>query len=616
MIQIKKTLLGLLNRFSVLPDQGSDAGSPPSILIRKRYWVAMLAVAVAEWMIPLRWWIHGPLTAVALISFPFLLSQVLSILREAFAAEGARISRRFWGWIVLLSSVFVISEMAKLWLLKELFGGQSPSDLRVGFRSYVLVALIASVSILWMRPKPIQRLLLRVADDTARLAALSFGGAILCGAFLLMLPLSVRNASDISGVDALFTSASAVCVTGLAVNHIPTTYTFFGQMVLLLLIQIGGFGIMLLYGAAAALAGRRMSTRSARMMSELIDVASLSSIRRLLWGIVGFTLVVEGLGAVLLYFTLLPFPDAALGAGANSPMAGAGSIWWAAVFHSVSAYCNAGFSLFRDGITPFAGYWSVSLTLMFLVFGGGLGFPVWFELFGNLGRRILRRRPERISLHSRVVLSMSAFLLVLGTLLFLALEWKRSMSGLPVHVKMLTAAFQSVIARTAGFNTLDFSQMAHATWLSTCVLMFIGASPGSTGGGIKTTTFAVLAAATRADLTGLHRVELWRRSIANDAVRRAVGVTLISGAAVVFTTFLLMLTEPFEPLRLGFEAVSALATVGLSTGITAELSNAGKLILTVAMFLGRIGPLTLALALTTHKISRSVALPEERIGIG
>jgi trk system potassium uptake protein TrkH len=582
------------------------------------YWVFAFGIAIAERLLPLKWWLHGPLTVAALASLPLFAFRVGTLLRGDDGDEGS--PRRFDPWtlvsFVSLCLVFAVSELAKLWLIRELWRGQSPDGLIRGYRSYIVVALVVNVLVLSMRRRPMHRLLIALAERTARLAAVSFVKVILIGAFLLMLPVSVRNASDISAIDALFTSASAVCVTGLAVNQISETYTFFGQAVLLLLIQIGGLGIMVLYGAAAALAGRRMSTKNARMLSEIVDITSLSRVRKLLFGIIGFTLVVELIGTIALYNTFRPYPQTAFGPEVNLPLAGAGSLLWASVFHSVSAFCNAGFSLFRSGISPFAADWAVSWTLMILVIIGGLGFPVCFELIGRVKTRLGGKRPERLSVHSRIVLSMSAFLLVFGTVMYLVLEWTNSMQGLPLHAKLLTAAFQSTIARTAGFNTLDYSKMASATWLFTCVLMFIGASPGSTGGGIKTTTFAVLMAATRADLKGQSRIEMWRRSVNDETVRKAVGVTLISSMVVVFITFLALMTERFDPLQLVFETVSALATVGLSTGITKELSDAGKLILTVAMYLGRIGPLTLAAALASNKIQRSISLPEERIGIG
>lgn len=600
-----------------MSNQPLSSAEPARTPVWWPYWSFALGLAALEWLLPLRWWVHGSLTVLALGTAPLWARHTWTMLRRA-ANESPSKALNGWIWRGLFTLVllFLASEATKLHLLRELQHGRAAETLISGYRSFVLVALGANCLALSLRPRPLQRLLLLIAEHTARLVALSFGVTILAGGFLLMLPVSVRNPADISAVDALFTAASAVCVTGLVVNQIAQTYTFFGQVVLAALIQIGGLGIMVLYGAVVALAGRRMGTRSARMMSEVIDVASLAGIRRLLWGILGFTVIVEGFGALALYYSLLPYPDVARSYLEDSAVAGSGDLWWAAIFHSISAYCNAGFCLFRDGIIPFAGNWAVSGTIMTLVIAGGLGFPVWFELLENVWFRLRRRRPARLSLHARVVLATSAVLLIAGTLVYLVLEWRHSMRELPFSTKLLTAAFQATISRTAGFNSLDFSQMLAATWLVTCVLMFIGASPGSTGGGIKTTTLAVLLAATWADLRGRQHTELWRRTITEGAARRAVGVTLVSCIMVVLTTFLLMLTEPFEALRLGFEAVSALATVGLSTGITAKLSVGGKLILTMAMFLGRIGPLTLALALTPNRATQALAFPEERIGIG
>ncbi|MGC4065177.1 MAG: potassium transporter TrkG [Polyangiaceae bacterium] len=594
------------------------SATPAQPGLRWYFWVLALGLTSAEWLVPMSYWGHAALTLVSVVLLPVWAYRAWRMLGNAERRGDARSTVGNWTLrsLLLLCILYFGSQITKAWFLRDLWLRNDPASIVPAYRSFVLVAFFTNGLVLGMRPRPFERLLLAIADHTARLVSLTFGGAILIGAFLLMLPVSVRNFADISAVDALFTSASAVCVTGLVVNQVARTYTFFGQAVILALIQIGGLGIMVLYGAVVSLAGRRMSTRSARMMTEVIDVDSLSSVRRLLWGILGFTFAVEALGALGLYYALLPHSEVANGFAADLPKAGAGSVAWAAIFHAISAYCNAGFSLFRDGIVPFAGSWLVSGLLMFLVVAGGLGFPVWFELLGQAWKRARRQRPDRLSLHSRVVLAVTSTLLVVGTLMFLVLEWSHSMRGLPWLTKVLTAAFQSVISRTAGFNSLDFAAMTPATWLGTCVLMYIGASPGSTGGGVKTTTMAVLIAATWADLRGGHKIELWRRSISDASARRAVGVTLISTAVVIVVTFALLLTERFDALRLLFETISALATVGLSTGITPELSTAGKLIIALAMYLGRIGPLTLALALATHRTPHSIGLPEERIGIG
>jgi trk system potassium uptake protein TrkH len=602
-----------------MPNAVITSATPVRPGLRWYFWVLALGLTSAEWLVPLTWWSHAALTLAALTLFPIWAHRAWALLKNTRDERtGASSTASEWTFrsLLLLGVFYVGSQVTKAWFLRDLWLRHDASSMLSAYRSFVLVAFFINALILSLRPRPLQRLLVAIADHTARLVALTFGGTILIGAFLLMLPVSVRNFADISAIDALFTSASAVCVTGLVVNQVAQTYTFFGQVIILALIQIGGLGIMVLYGAVVALAGRRMSTRSARMMTEVIDVESLASVRRLLWGILGFTFLVEALGALALYYSLLPHVEVAQGYSADLPKAGSASVLWAAVFHAISAYCNAGFSLFRDGIVSFSGNWLVCGILMFLVFAGGLGFPVWFELLRQAWSRVRRSRPDRLSLHSRIVLSVTAALLIVGALMFLVLEWSHSMRGLPFLTKLLTAAFQSVISRTAGFNSLDFSAMTPATWLGTCVLMYIGASPGSTGGGVKTTTMAVLMAATWADLRGGQKIELWRRSVSDTAVRRAVGVTLISTIVVIGFTFLLLLTESFDALRLLFETISALATVGLSTGITAGLSPTGKVIIILAMYLGRIGPLTLALALATHRKPHTIALPEERIGIG
>jgi trk system potassium uptake protein TrkH len=282
----------------------------------------------------------------------------------------------------------------------------------------------------------------------------------------------------------------------------------------------------------------------------------------------------------------------------------------------VSAYCNAGFSLYHANLVPFAGSWSVSITIMVLIVVGGIGFPVCFEALDRAVRRLRRQRPDRISLHTRAVVWATGLLIAGGAVPYLLLEWNRSMRGLGFGSRILTALFQSVTTRTAGFNTLDYGAMAPATLLVTCGLMFIGGSPGSTAGGIKTTTLATLLATFRAELRRRDQVTLMGRAIPLVLQRRALGVGLLGVVAVGSFSFLLLLTEKQEPLRLVFEVVSALGTVGLSTGITPDLSVAGKLLVALAMLVGRLGPLTVMLALADRTTPSHTALPEERLGIG
>lgn len=483
------------------------------------------------------------------------------------------------------------------------------------YRSYAAVAGVLGVAGLAGAHR-VQELLGRMADHPARLTLVSFGLAGLLGAVLLTLPQALRDPSDASLVDGLFTATSALCVTGLAVNSIPATYTTFGQAVILILIQIGGLGVMVLSAFFGIVVGQRMRARATAVMAEMIDAESFASFRRTVVTIVLATLAIEAVGAVVLYGLFGGYFDAGLPHGADLPLSGAGGLAWAAVFHSVSAFCNAGFSLFRDGMVPFQGSPVVCATLMALIVAGGLGFPVFSELTRNAWGRLRRRRPPRVSLHTRAVLVTSAALTASGFLAILALEWRRSMAALGVAEKLLAALFQSVTLRTAGFNTVDFGAMHPATLLGACGLMLIGGSPGSTAGGIKTTTLFVLVAAMRAELAGYAKPRVFGRSISATSVRRATAVAVLSILMVSTVALALLVIEPHAPERLLFEAVSAFGTVGLSTGITAEMSTPGKLVLIVAMFVGRVGPMTLALALAARSGVQRIELPEERVGIG
>jgi trk system potassium uptake protein TrkH len=340
---------------------------------------------------------------------------------------------------------------------------------------------------------------------------------------------------------------------------------------------------------------------------EMIDAQSLAGLRRTLVGIVALALGVQAVGTLALYLAL---------ARHGPEPCGASSLWWSAVFHAASAYCNAGLTLYPANLAPFVHSSGVLLVVMALIVVGGLGFPVGFELVRRTLQRLRGRRPERMSLHTRIVLWTTALLIVGGALLFLALEWSQSMRRLGVGSRILASLFQSVTARTAGFNTLDFAAVAPSTLVALCVLMFVGASPGSTGGGIKTTTFAVLLATFRAELRHRKQTSLMGRAIPAALQRRALGVGLLGVAAALCGVFLLLIFERQEPLRLMFEVVSALSTTGLSTGITPELSVPGKLLLVLSMLAGRVGPLTVALAFADVPNSDHSALPEEKLGIG
>lgn len=466
------------------------------------------------------------------------------------------------------------------------------------------------------RGSRVGRLLLGLSEQPARLTAMSFGLTGLLGGLVLNLPQALRHASDASFIDGLFTAVSAVCVTGLVVHGTAETYTPFGQAVIFCLIQAGGLGIMVLYSAFAILAGRRLRVRSTAVLAEMVDAQSLAELKRTIVAIVVYTVVLELVGAFVLYALFAPYPDTSLGLESPAPLAGAGSRLWAAAFHSVSAFCNAGFTIFRRGAEPFSADWGVSWTIMVLIVLGGVGFPVLSEIGTQVSRRLRKERPDRLSLHCRIVLLVSALLIGVSAVLIFVLELGGTLEARPLHEKVLTSLFQSVTARTAGFNTLPIGELSASTLMVLCLVMFIGASPGSTGGGVKTTTIAVLFSTFRAELAGRESPTLLDRRINAGLTQRAVGVFFLSIVIVSLMVLLLLIIEPQEPLDLAFEAFSAFATVGLSTGVTGELSEGGKLVVILTMFVGRTGPMTLALALAARRRSRGPRLAEEMVTIG
>lgn len=484
------------------------------------------------------------------------------------------------------------------------------------YRIFTLAAyLLVNVGLLG-RGSRVGRLLVTLSEHPARLTTLSFGLTSLFGGLLLNLPQALRHVRDASFVDGLFTSMSAVCVTGLVVHGTAETYTPFGQAVIFCLFQAGGLGIMVLSSAFAILAGRRLRMRSSAVLAEMVDAESMDVLRRTVVSIVTYTFVIELVGALILFLAFQAYPATALGPASPNPAAGAGDRLWAAVFHSVSAFCNAGFSIFHANAEAFSGNWVVSLTISGLIVLGGIGFPVLREVVDHVRARVRHRRPKRVTLHTRVAVITTCLLIGVGTIGILALEWNGTMAGRPWDERLLTAIFQSVTTRTAGFNTLPIGALSAPTLMLMCLLMFIGASPGSTGGGVKTTTVAVLFSMFRAELSGNRSPRLLDRAISPAVQQRAVGVFFLSVAIVATMLFALMITEHQAPLRLAFETFSAFGTVGLSTGITPDLSVAGKLIVTLTMFVGRIGPLTLALALAVRQPPRTFHPPEERVGIG
>lgn len=582
-------------------------------------WLLLAAPLVLDWVLPLRGTMSLGLCAlVSVLIVPWAVATLR--FTSAPAAElddsrrRARVRERHrWGVVlrvslVLLACSFIVAK----WSLLLAADARDPAYVGSA-RSYTVGLGLMFALGLAARDLRAARFLASVSLHPARLMALSFGSVGLLGTALLSLPICSKNMSSVSLVDNLFMALSAVCVTGLSTVSIAETYSAPGQFVVLALMQAGGLGIMVLSAAVAIMSGRRLALKSSAMLTEVVDGASLATLRRNVLTICAFTLAFEALGAVALYVQWTEYP--AILQTSGDPMAGAGNLWWAAIFHAVSAFCNCGMSNFEGGMVPFAGHPLTLAVVGALVVLGGLGFPVLNELVRAAVQRLRGRRLAALSLHSRVVLRASAVLLVVMVVGYAVLEWSASLRELPHVDRMAAATFQALVVRSGGFNAIDYGAMLPPALLITCAAMFIGAGPGSTGGGIKVTTLVALLAGLRAELSG-SPARVLNRTLPDTVIRKAMGVAFLSMSIVMGAFFLLLVLESHPPLDLAFEAVSAFSTTGLSTGITAVLTTPGKLLICLLMFIGRIGPLTLAFALATKAPERAVTLPNERVLIG
>ncbi len=432
-----------------------------------------------------------------------------------------------------------------------------------------------------------------------RLIAAGFAVLILVGTLLLKLPASTQE--GISWADAFFTSVSAVSVTGLSSVPFPATFTTFGVVVVMLLVQVGGLGIMTLATVGAVLVGRRVGFRDLlAVREELGNVDSPRNTLRLIAQIAGITLLVEVAGVAVL---LVGFVRGGLGLGEGL---------FQAVFHAITAYCNAGFVALPGGdLTPYAGNVSVNVALMALIILGGFGFPVLVNLYHY-------RRRRRLTLHSKLVLVTTAALLVVGVLSVALLEWGNpaTLGGEPLGTRLLMSIFQGVTPRTAGFATVSYPEMNETTLFLQIGLMFIGTAPTSTGGGIKVTTLALLVLVVVAQVRGQEEISAYGRRVPRQIAQKTLAVLSLSALLVVTATVTLMVSDDLALLPAIFEITSAFGTVGLTLNVTPELSTFGKLLVAGVMFLGRVGPITLVLALAARQKTRGYAYPQEDIAIG
>jgi trk system potassium uptake protein TrkH len=439
---------------------------------------------------------------------------------------------------------------------------------------------------LWRRLQPVQ------------LLVGSFALLILFGTVgLLVLP-GLYTGPRLGWLDALFTSTSAVCVTGLIVVDTATYFTPFGQAFILLLIQLGGLGIVTFTTVAILTFGRRLSLRAEELSASGVEVAPIVDYRRLARNVVRYTLALEGIGALLLYMLWIP-------------RFGAMGAIWPATFHAISAFCNAGFSTFTDSLVSMADAPFTLLVIATLIVAGGVGF-LTLEEITQLRKERRAGRVARMSLHSRLVLVTTAALIVLGWAVFAIFEWRLTLGELGPLDRTVNALFMSITARTAGFNTIDYSRAAEGTSFLTILLMFVGGSPGSTAGGIKTTTAALIGLVALSRLRGAAVTSVAGRSIREDTIQRAVGLFAISFGVLTAAIFLFTAAEigTVQHAEAGgaflgymFEATSAFNTVGLSLGVTDTLSPLGQFATILLMYIGRVGALAFVAAITLPRTS-------------
>ncbi|ADU50944.1 potassium uptake protein, TrkH family [Thermaerobacter marianensis DSM 12885] len=442
--------------------------------------------------------------------------------------------------------------------------------------------------------------------NPARILALGFAGVILLGSVLLSLPVAWEPGQRVGYLDALFTATSAVCVTGLVVVNTAETFSTFGEMVILALIQVGGLGVMTMSTLFALLVGKRITFRERLIIQEAWGQLSPAGMVRLVQYVTLVSVAFEAAGTLLLTLYWWQAYDMPFGLAL-----------YRGFFHAVSAFNNAGFDVFdsrRPSLERFAGDPVVTLVIGGLIIAGGLGFTV----LADLGRR-LRHRRHRLSLHTRLVLWTTAALLVAGTVLVAVAEWSNpaTLGSLPVDRKLWAAFFHAITPRTAGFNMLPMAELTSLTVLTTILLMFVGGSPAGTAGGIKTTTLALLLATVRATIRGEDELVLMDRRVPTLTAAKALALAVLGAGLVLVVTMGMLLWDHHPLTATLFEAVSAFGTVGLSLGITPDLAPVSKVLILLTMYAGRVGPLTLAVALTRRgRRPPAVRYPEERVLVG
>ena len=447
---------------------------------------------------------------------------------------------------------------------------------------------------------------------TTRIIGFGFFAAIIIGTLLLCLPISAADGNATNLIDAMFTATTSICVTGLTTVSVASHWSIFGQIVILLLMQMGGLGVITFTTVVFLIFRRKITLKNRLLIQDAYNLDTLSGLVKLTIWILKGTLLIEGIGA---FFYALKFV----------PQFGFIDGMGKAVFNAVSAFCNAGMDILGDNsLASYRGSILVNFTTMALIIVGGIGFPVWTDIVRTIKEKLkdgfsISKAWRKLQIHTKLVLAITIILILGGMFLITALEWNNpnTLGPLPWWEKLLAGLFQSVTTRTAGFYTIPQENFTDASSLICILLMFIGGSPSGTAGGVKTVTIGMVIISVMSIIKGRKDTEIFGRKISESYVKKGMAVILLSLSIIIFTLIALCMAENVDFMSMLYEVTSASATVGLSKSLTPNLSLAGKIIIMMAMYVGRIGPITLALFFNTkHEKKRKCSLPEEKIIVG
>ena len=532
----------------------------------------------------------------------FITEIVSGFVRSKYKAIFLRQNAFEIAFLVILSTLFLLNKYVNF-----LIDRQRLQDLGI----YIIILRNVFVVIkMFGRVKRLNTLIKNIADQPAQTVVLSFIAVITVGTLFLMMPFATADNTRLGFIDSLFTATSAVCVTGLIVVDTATRFSLIGKIILLILIQIGGLGIMVLSYFLMFLLRKQVSVERSLIISYMLNEDDMTLLYDSIKKIVRTTFIIELVGFMFLAIPLSRLSGMSLNA------------LFYALFHSVSAFCNAGFSLFTENLAGFTSDIPVNITIAGLIILGGIGFSVIINVLSSfrktLRRIVLKRREKmpRLSLNTRVVLITSGILIVLGMLLIYASEHGNSLIDLDIKTQYLAAFFQSVTLRTAGFNTIDFTALNRFTYLLMIVFMFIGGASGSTAGGVKVNTISVVGGYIKSIIQNREEVTIFNQSISTDLINKAFSLLFLHLTIIFLGNIVLTMTERFEATPILFEVVSALGTVGLSAGITPYLTTGEKVVVTMLMVIGRVGPLTVVAALSQRKRRHPITYPQGHITIG